>query len=350
MTIATLQPSQFCDDEQAQLLADLLALRKEQIREFLARNKLLVSGTKEAIRSRIEDTLGDGVLSFSQLVQFLDEVIPWGKQHVLLYKGPRAPIAGWKNTDWVASLLRKNRLGKYLNATLPLALPEDLKLSSILHDGSRLRVTAIKKREWWERDPEYDDSAETDEGNDVELRAFIHRVARGLVAFEWDLNANTAFLQISQLPTGFRYEEVAEEFLGLISPWLDTTRFSIVDLRPAIKKLHQLEEAGNGETRSHGINYRTLQGRRFEARSASPADPLLGETAIDAALTEISNCGVGHLGNFYWLPGPTSPGSNPLDAEIHVIIVGSLNRINFPTPNVEQTIRYVLSRIRSHSS
>lgn len=101
--------------------------------------------------------------------------------------------------------------------------------------------------------------------------------------------------------------------------------------------------------RSHGINYRTLQGRRFEGKSATPADPLLGEPSIDAALTAIRKTGVGHLGNFYWLPnsGP-NPQANPLDAEVHVIVVGFKNRINFPTPNDEQTVRYVLSRIRSH--
>jgi len=308
------------------------------------------SGTKEQIRERIEETLGEGTLSLSQIVQFLDEVVPWGKQHVYLYKGPQSSIANWRKPEWLVKLLKKHHLGKYLNASLPLALPEKMKMSSILHDGNRVRITAIKRRDWWERNPEYDDTTVTDEGDDVELRAFIHRVTRSLVAFEWDLIANVAFLQISQLPTGFRYEEVAEEFFEMIGGWLDINRFSIVDLRPAIKNLHELEEAGTGETRSHGINYRTLQGRRFEGKSASPADPLLGEAVIDAALGAVRNSGVGHLGNFYWLPGPTAnPTSNPLDAEMHVIIVGQHNRINFPTPNVEQTVRYVLSRIRSHS-
>lgn len=32
------------------------------------------------------------------------------------------------------------------------------------------------------------------------LKAYIHRLTRTLVAFEWDLNANVAMLQITQLP------------------------------------------------------------------------------------------------------------------------------------------------------
>jgi hypothetical protein len=339
----------FTRDERELIVADLLALKKTLIGEFLSRHDIPKSGTKEEIRSRIEETLDEGTLALRGLVQFLDEVIPWGKQHVYLYSGPKASIADWRNADWLASRLKKHRMGKYLNASLPLVLPEKMSLSSILHDGGRLRVTAIKRRDWYERDPEYDQSTSTDDGEDVELRAYVHRVTRSLVAFEWDLTANNAMLQISQLPSRFDYAQVAEEFFKLIASWLDIEKFSLLDMRVPIKKLHEREEAGKGETRSHGINYRTLQGRRFEGKSASPSDPLLGDAVIDAALGAVRKSSVGHLGNFYWLPANGKDSNpNPLGAEVHVIIVGSKNRINFPTPNGEKAIRHVLSRIRIH--
>jgi hypothetical protein len=280
-------------------------------------------------------------------VQFLDRVIPWGKQHVYLFNGPQTPIAKWRDKDWLAKVLKKYRLGKYLNASLPIVMPDKIKLSSIFHDSKRLRITAVKRRDWWERDSDYDDTAITERGDDVELRAFVHRVTRSLVSFEWDLVANTAFLQISQLPRQNDYDEVADEFFGLIDKWLNRSQFSAVDLRRPITKLHELEEAGSGETRSHGINYRTLQGRRFEGKSASPGDPLLGEVAIDAALRAVRKSGIGHLGNFYWTSSNNGH-VHVLDSDVHVIVVGFRNRINFPTPNNEETVRYVLSRIRSH--
>ncbi len=351
MNVKTLAPPDFTEDEQALIITDLLALKKEQIGDFYARNGLPKSGTKEQLRARIEEALGDATLSLSQVVEFLDEVIPWGKQHVYLYKGPQTPIDDWRKTDWVAKLLKQKRFGKYLNARLSLVLPEKMKVSSILHKPSRLRVTAIKRRDWWERNEDYDDKTTTDEGDDVQLKAFVHRVTRSLVAFEWDLVANTAILQVSQLPTGHDYDDVAEEFFDLITDWLDIKMFSVVDLRPSVKKLHECEEAKKKETRSHGINYRTLEGRRIEARSASASDPLLGDGDFDAALSAVRKKGVGHLGNFYWLPsGAVAPAGNPLESEVHVIIVASKNRINFPTPNTEETVRYVLSRVRKHSS
>lgn len=350
MIVKALPPPEFSADEQTQIVTDLLALKKTQIGEFLARVEIPRSGTKEAIRGRIESALETGAISLAQVVLFLDEVIPWGKQHVILYKGPQSSIANWKKADWVSQVLRDHRLAKYLNAALPLALPDKMKVSSVLHDGRRLRVTAIKKREWWERNPEYDEASATREGDAIELRAFVHRVTRSLVAFEWDLNANTGFLQISQLPTGFRYDTVAQEFFDLVSAWLDINTFSIVDLRPAINKLQELEGTKTPEARSHDTKYRSLEGRVFGVRSPSPADSVLGEAPLDAALAVARKDGVGHLGNFYWLPThATNPVVNPLEDEVHVIVVGASNRINFPTPNVEQDVRYVLSRMRSHS-
>lgn len=349
MNIKTLDAPEFTDEELAQLVTDLMVLKKPQIQVFLERVELHKSGTKAEIRDRIEAAMRNADLTPDRIVQFLDEVTPWGKQHVFLYKGPRASNSNWKKTEWVESLLKRHRLGKYLNASLPLALPEKMKVSSILHKGGTLRITAIKKREWSERNPAYDESTVTGDGDAIELRAFVHRVMRCLVAFEWNLTTNTAFLQISQLPTGVRYEEVAEEFFNLVGSWLDISQFSIIDLRASIQALHEREENGTAETRSHGINYRTLQGRRLEGRSASPADSLLGEPVIDVALAAVRNSGVAQLGNFYWLSnGTTTPGVNPLEAEVHVIVVGQHNRISFPTPNREQTIRHVLSRIRSH--
>ena len=351
MNVKNLTPPKFTEDEQALIVTDLLAMKKEQIGDFFARGGLPKSGTKEQLRARIEEALDDGTVSLSQVVEFLDEVIPWGKQHVYLYKGPQTPIDDWRKTDWVARLLKKKRFGKYLNARLPLVLPEKMKVSSILHEPRRLRVTAIKRRDWWERNEDYDDNTTTDEGDDVQLRAFVHRVTRSLVAFEWDLVANTAFLQICQLPTRFDYDEVAEEFFELFATWLDITKFQVVDMRPPIKKLHALEKTGAGETRSHGIKYRTMQGSHLEAKSPSATDALLKDAVIETALNGVQQTGIGHLGNFYWLPSKVANRTaNPLEAEIHVNIFGPKNRINFLTPNTEETIRHVLSRIRNHSS
>jgi len=337
--------------EECQTLIDfLLALKKAQIQDFLTRVELPKSGTKRELRERLQEALDEGRLAYEQVVDFLDSVVPWGKQHVFLYTGPRDDLRSWKDPDHVLHRLKQHRLGKLFNARLPLILPEQLTLSSIVHVDGKLRITAVQRREYTERTPEHDDQKETQEGQTITLKAYMHHLSRSIVAFEWDLDANTAMLQITQLHKDALYEEVAAEFFELISGWLDLGLFGLVDVRRAIRRLHELEANGRAEARSHGIHYRTLQGRRLSAHSPSPHDSVLGEAVIDQAMDNVGRTGVGHLGNFYWLAGvKPGPVPNPLEGDVHVIIVGDKSRINFPTPNTEDVVRYVLHRVRALS-
>ena len=41
--------------------------------------------TKEDLRQRFQEALDEGNLTYERLVDFLDSVAPWGKQHVFLY-------------------------------------------------------------------------------------------------------------------------------------------------------------------------------------------------------------------------------------------------------------------------
>jgi hypothetical protein len=157
-------------------------------------------------------------------------------------------------------------------------------------------------------------------------------------------------LQITQLQRATYYEEVFKEFSGLVGGWLDIDKFGLVDIRNAIKRLYDLEKSSDPETRSHGIDYRTLRGSRLSAKSPSPNDSVISEQVIDNAMTNVAKKSVGHMGNFYWLAGTNgNPVPNPLTGDVHVIIVGHMSRINFPTPNNEDVVRYVLHRVRELS-
>jgi hypothetical protein len=349
-SIKLLGPPDYSAEEQQALIDFVLSLRKSHIRDFLEQVELRESGSKQDLRERLQEALDGGDLTYERLVESLDAVAPWGKQHVFLYHGPRGDIQEWKDPDHAERLLKQHRLGKLFNAKLPLILPEKLTLSSVTHADGRLRVTAVEKRDYTERTPEHDEEKETESGERITLKAYTHHLTRTLAAFEWDLSANVAMLQITQLQMEGDYDEVAKQFFRLVSPWLDVKQFGAVDLRPVIRKLHEIERKGQAEARSHGIHYRSLRGRRVSAHSPSPRDSVLGEGYIDEAMDSVRQNGVGHLGNFYWLarvkPGL---GANPLRGEVHVIIVGAGSRVNFATPNSEDTVRYVLHRVRELS-
>lgn len=348
--IKLLHPPDYTAEERQALIDFVLALRKSHIQDFLKRYELPKSGTKPDLRERLQESLDEGRLTFEQLVHFLDFVVPWGKQHVFLYTGPRGDLKSWKDPNHVLQRLKQHRLGNLFNARLPLILPDKLTLSSITHVDGKLRVTGVQRRDYTERTPERDEQKETETGERIILKAYMHHLSRTLSAFEWDLDANTAMLQITQLRSDTLYEEVAAEFFKLVGNWLDIQLFGAVDVRRAIRGLHELEGNGNAETRSHGIHYRTILGRRLSAHSPSPRDSVLGEPVIDQAMDNVGKNGVGHLGNFYWLAGNNpGPVSNPLKGDVHLIIVGDKSRINFPTPNTEDVVRYVLHRVRALS-
>lgn len=349
--IRSLPPPDYTDDEKRALVDFVLSLKKTHLRDFFRGLNLPRSGSKTELRERLQETLDDDRITYGQVVDFLDSVAPWGKQHVFLYRGPRCDLRPWKDPDLLQQHLKQHRVGKFFNAKLPLILPGALTLSSITHLDGKLRITAVQKREYTERVPDHDEEKRARDGTQIVLRAYAHHLGRTLVVFEWDLVANTAMLQITQLHGDRDYEHVAMDFRQMVHAWLDIeSMFLLVDIRGAIRKLHELEETGAAEARSHGIQYRSLQGRRLSAHSPSPRDSVLGEADIDNAMVGIRKNGVGHLGNFYWLSnGNGGLGQNPLSGDVHVILVADKDRINLPTPNSEGVVRYVLHRVRALS-
>lgn len=327
-------------------------LRKDDLASFLRSKELpRRSGTKEDLQERIEEAISDEELSYTDLVELLDTIEPWDKQHVYLFDGPvGADLSMWRDTHRFEARLKQHRVAKTLGKTLPLALPAKLTITNIVHvAGKRLRVTAVERRDATERDEDRDPEDRVDDGTRVEFRAYVHFTTRGIIAFEWDLVANTAMLQISQLPTRFTYEDARRRFAETVEKWLDMTRFSPVDLSKSIRKFYDdAKESADGIT-SSGIDWATAQGRRLSGRSASSKQALLGEEgALDDSLENMRRNGAfGHAGNFFFSPAePVSP-ADPLQERVHAhILAGDHQRVNFPTANTEEALRHVLQRIR----
>ncbi len=346
-----LQPPEYTAEEKEKIIQYFMKLKGDLIRQFLEKHELLKSGIKSQLRLRILEHLDNGTLEYKDLVNFLDDVSPWEKQHVILLNGSETELRKWRHNTNIQSILIKSRFSRYWNARLPLILPKQISLSSIVYNEEfrELKIYAVERRDYLERFEDFDASDERD-GKEVELRAYVKHVYRGVYTFKWNLISNTSTIQISQLPSGDKYEEAYEKFAGLINPLVNIEHFSKLDLRSVIKKLHELEDSGPKETRSHVIGYHTIDGKSLSAASATPYDSLLGERVFDQALRSVRDIGVGHIGNFYWLPSSiNSNNNNPLIGEIHTIIVGNKSRINFTTPNRKEDVEYVLSRVRAFS-
>lgn len=319
------------------------------VKNFLREREMPVSGRKPELLKRIQDAVAKGDLTYVELVELLDEVQPWGAQHVFLLKEPhglRVPVTTYRDPKLFEEHLRSNGASRPLRKNLPLVLPEALTVSAIEHTGGRLRVTAVERRDGFMRDEEKDEWKIDKDGQDVHMRAFVEETIRGLIVFEWDFTTNLAMLQITRLPTGEDYEKAEVRFQRAVSKWIDLSRFPKVDLRAGVKKLHEEEIAKGDKSRARacGITYDTVAGGSVDAKSATAKVSIMSDPTASTAADVARKNGLGRKGNFYWRSAPTLPAGH---RGLHVKILAKAGRVHFPTGEAEEDIRYVLEDFRS---
>jgi hypothetical protein len=116
VSIKLLGPPDYSDEERQAVIDFVLAFRKSHIRDFLKQVELPKSGTKRDLRKRLQEALDGGGLAYERLVDFLDSMAPWGKQHVFLYHGLQKDIQEWKDPEHTRRQLSRHRLGALFNA------------------------------------------------------------------------------------------------------------------------------------------------------------------------------------------------------------------------------------------
>lgn len=338
---------------EGELLIDiLLGLRIDRVRVFMDRVGLPRSGTKAELRDRAEAGLGDGTFSIDRLIDYLDEVEPWGRQHAILLEAEPSAATGWRQSAATRRRLAEAGVEELLDHRQRQRLPENLSLSSISVEGDVVRIVAVERRDYDERDPDHDPLPHTEDGQLIVYKAYRHVVTRGLLTLRWNTATRAAALHISEGFGRYDYDDALTRFGALVVDFLDLDRFSTKQIGKAIRKLHEDERAGNGEIRSHRVGYESRGGRTVEATSPSTNISVVGEQVVDDAMEEVAGVSTGRIGNFFWLPGkgPT-PAQNPLGDRrgLHVIVIAAASRVHFMVPSDENSVTYVLQRIRALS-
>ena len=334
--------------EKEQLVSELVALTTEQRLDFMAANSLPISlSNKGEVRERISDGLKAGDFGHEAIIGYLDSVVPWGKQHVFLFKGPKLELKKtWQKKSWVMNHLKQNaeKIHDLVGNPRFVGLPDELTPVSVEFTRERFAINMVRRRDWVDRDSTFDKKSKTPAGEAVELRAFVHRSIRNFVAFEWDLKRNAAVLRISQLAGKVKYETVKDEFTDLVADWLNLGTFEVLDIQSAIRKLLTQEKNGAGITQSHHYQVETMAGRTVSSSSNSSDLSVFGEKTTDKVFESIPASAIGNVGNFFWLPLP----GNPLSEKFRVELVGSKKRVNFTAPSSKPIVERVLSDIRKH--
>lgn len=336
------------DAEIDELVSHVLALRKDFVQDLFRSERIPYSGlNKPQLRERLREKIDDGTISVADVVGFLDEVEPGGKQHVFVLRAPIALNNEWKDPRAVLSRLHKRRgISDLLDAATPLLMPPELELSRIRVQDRLVEIMGVEARRYFERDESYDRSEISDEGLPVDLRAFVHRVARSTVLLRWNTATRHAALHVTQASgRGLErdyYRNVAARFASTVKPWLDFSQFRDVDLRKVIHALHGREREGRPMTTSRRGRWETPDGSEIEAVSASTHSSVFADKPLTAAIGAVATTASGQSGNFFWLPTTGSP----LTDALHLTILAFDSRVNFMVPSSPQEVEHVLEQIR----
>jgi hypothetical protein len=339
------------NEETEALLSHVLSLRRDFINHLL-RGKVPFSGRRKAeLRGQLKHALEEGLVTVEDVLAFLAENEPAGKQHVFLYRVDRRTNEAWRDTDSMRQSIEDAERGDLLDAELPVAMPEALTLSSVRLSGEAVEITAVEARRYTEHLEDLDRPDKLDDGTQVEWRAYAQRVGRSTARLHWDLGSRTAELHITQATERGTvrnyYDEVAERFAQEVGAFLDFSAFRPINMHKVLHELGRLEQGGNPITRSRESSFESPGGSHVRARSPSRSASVYGEQVVRQALGPVDTPSSGQGGNLYWLKDAASNGS--LDEDLHTVIVASDSRVHFMRPSSIEAIAYVLGQVRSLS-
>ena len=209
------------------------------IGQLLAGVGLPRSGTKEVLEARVVEALNEKTLTLANLVHFINEVSLWRRQHVFVFDAPDTIPQKFSTERRFRTHLKKVESEELLDEPLPLVLPEEMQLVSISHPGNRIRATAVVRtthRERFKQEDEFEQGknvAHMGQTVIIEKRAYLVRLSRTLISLEWDLRTRSpsfAQLQITEMPGGNSYSEIAEQFFVLVDDILPSNMFTPLDL------------------------------------------------------------------------------------------------------------------------
>jgi hypothetical protein len=334
---------------QSLLLKHLAAMRASFVRDLMRENGIKgLSNNKDKLLGLVGDALRDRELAWDTLIAFLDRHEPNGKQRVLMLKAPHAQRQQFTAAALKAAL-EDAGLDEAWDATVPVAAPEELQLSSVGADGNMVHVVAIGRRSYRQRVTELEGQVDLPR-DDLEVQLYERVEVRGWVRAELDTRTGALNIRAVSLPQERAQRALFEDFSELIAPWFPLDLFEPLDLRKAIKALHDDECAGMPcEALVQAVGYDDASGRKTSLRSAAANQSVNGASPqLQAAIDAVRASGEGADGNFFFLPTAMGgPPNVPIGKDpVRVIIKAAAGRLDFTKPHDRRELAHVLHRVR----
>jgi hypothetical protein len=345
-TVRAKPPSQAV---QALLLKHLASMRASFVRDLMRDNQIKgLSNNKDKLLDLVRKALKDGELAWDVLIAFLDEREPNGKQRVIMKMA-----ASSRQRDYSVAAIRQALEnaghGDLWNATVPIAAPDELQLSSVGVKDDVLHVVAIGRRTYRRRASELEGEVELPR-DDLEVQLYEHVEVRAWVRAELDTRTGALNIRAVSFPQEKAQRELLDDFEATIASWFPVDLFDTLDLRKAIKALHDDECSGAPyEARVQAVGYDDASGRKTSMRSASANQSVNGASpSLQAAIDAVRASGEGADGNFFFLPtAQGGPANVPIGAEpVRVGIKAAAGQLDFTKPHEGGELVHVLHRIR----
>lgn len=341
--------------QRALLLSQLGALNAREVREFAVQHDLPRAGKKkdellETIAAALHDRGGP---SWKELVLYLDQVEPYGRQHVYAYK-PDGAFQDWGDRQFLEDKLQAAGQIALLDTPTALAAPAAVTLGSItLDEDGVLGIQAISKRTYLRRRAELDEEVDGDAlpGQNTVARVYEEVSARSWVRLRCETESGACSVHVAQLERKGDYEAVFEEFKDLIAGWFPVDLLQPIYLSRGIARLQEEYEADpdNAVVRVQASEYTSRGGRHGSISSARARQGVVGESAaLNNAVTAMRESGPAATGNFYFRR-QADHAQSPLGKDLHVTCVVKDNRINVRRPTEPAELSWVLGRIRHYS-
>lgn len=321
------------------LLNSVMAQKAQHAKALLGAKGLTKTGTKHDLRERLAEALQEGTVTTDDLVEILDTVESWGRQHIFLYNTPSAP-SHIKQKSGLQSTLNNINWNVNLNEPQNLIMPASKAVRLVSLSDNVLRVEWIETRKWTERVQDQDYSEEID-GEEVVFQATKKRHQRAISSFEWNLLDQTASLYVHQLPSGTRYKPEEDAFKILLRPLVDLDTFEKIKMKRAITRIK--DQKGVRERRT---NYVAATGSKLSMQSSGRgitigSEPELKE--VKDLIKQSKLMGAAFL-NCFWET------DTHLEQEVHTHMDVFDCRVGFLGQYTEESVRHVLSRIRKAAS
>jgi len=328
--------SRFNEEETAALVSLLMAQRAEHARELLGLAGLRKSGTKEEIEERIVEAIKDGNIPIDDVVAILDKIEAWGRQHVFLYSAPDKVPAHLRSKSGLQSALDNAGWNVSVNSAATLALPKIKTVRLVNLTSERLRIEWVEARDWTERLPSLD-YIDTVSEQEVVFQACRKRQQRAISAFEWNFMAQTGELFIHRLPSGTKYDKEEEAFRALLKPIVDLDTFEFLGIKRALSKVKEAPGVRERKTNYVAANNSKISLQSAGRASTVGAEPELKE--VGDLIKRSRKFGAAFLNCFWEKDGK-------LGQEVHTHIDSFDSKVGFLGQCSEESVRYVLSRIR----